>query len=1059
MSIMKSFIKNKNGLSLVELIVTIAILSIVSIGIGAAVVSSTKSYTSGSAEVDLQQEAQNITNILTNIVMDANAASNKILEGESLNDAGADALYVESSKGETGVSDKIYIWMESSGDGRGTLKYRKNNDMVYVLSNAIESFEAKPGKKNGNWDYTVDFNIVFKSKVVGAKAPDREFKTSFLVMSRNGNTIRTDKEDDTPVIIVNNEAVIEPNQEIEIPFDVLFSGNKDVKKCSIELSDWNDVECYYCYKDNDSGDEITYDTDLSNESFDNESKRIKIKANYKLSEDFTIDIVVKNKNKEVKQTVKVYVRRVLSVTDGDWVDNQSSEGTPFMAGSVYTMKPKINYKDASLPDDVTNPDRFFYLSLDDDYVSPWPVRVRLVKCEKYSPSDLEITVYDESSVSSFSKNVGEEFDLSEGQYFNVRLNKDMDKTGACIEFDAFSPHAALFGMTEGDLGDTAGSAENKTNICYDLDAHKTYTIKLVESLFPKSSKFKRGADNEEPSFSEKFPSSYEMLNIYAESFYLPYLQETYKNDSTPFVAPGGTITTRKNYFCNMLDKDKLVGMLNGKISFSAFYTIGSTEIPDDPVKNINYYRNEGGHYWSQYRIMSGKGGSKSYHLTKPNDRDEQVELNGGDSDSPGALRLDPDKEYDLEFISVLYNEGSSIRLFNGLETIESKSILWPKYDKMMDLGFGDVHNGAGFVFDNNAEKATGDFPYFYAEVYPVKASRIEYRNNEGLLKENGLVVSALDESIGSAENPIILGSGLSESFVYFKQIEWDGLATNAYMNRANGIVQYNNGGGWLTVVNDLNSDVPIPIAGIQMKVIGPEGKVKFQNYSENSMDLNTTFRFIPTIKQYKYYIKDSEGIFSRKVYGDSNNGNKYTFAYPGNIGYVYFKKYGNPVTITLDANGGNLINSSFVIYEGQNLPDIYSADFLPSFSGYSFLGWYTSADGGDKVESVYGSYPYSVLGNSTTLYAHWEKSHISASIMSTELIWGNKKCTVVLNNDSTGQPVSDFEFEVSVPDGVTNAWTEGLSGYVSRRSSNTVVIHYNGTLNTNSTVTFTLWLQ
>ena len=49
MNLLKKITKNNIGLSMIELIVTIAIMAVISVGIGGIFVSSTKSYSAGSA--------------------------------------------------------------------------------------------------------------------------------------------------------------------------------------------------------------------------------------------------------------------------------------------------------------------------------------------------------------------------------------------------------------------------------------------------------------------------------------------------------------------------------------------------------------------------------------------------------------------------------------------------------------------------------------------------------------------------------------------------------------------------------------------------------------------------------------------------------------------------------------------------------------------------------------------------------------------------------------------------------------------------------------------------
>lgn len=64
--------KADEGYTLVELIVTIAILAVVGIGIGTIISNSMKQYRMSSAEVSLQQEAQLAGNQLMNLIINAN---------------------------------------------------------------------------------------------------------------------------------------------------------------------------------------------------------------------------------------------------------------------------------------------------------------------------------------------------------------------------------------------------------------------------------------------------------------------------------------------------------------------------------------------------------------------------------------------------------------------------------------------------------------------------------------------------------------------------------------------------------------------------------------------------------------------------------------------------------------------------------------------------------------------------------------------------------------------------------------------------------------------------
>lgn len=70
-----------------------------------------------------------------------------------------------------------------------------------------------------------------------------------------------------------------------------------------------------------------------------------------------------------------------------------------------------------------------------------------------------------------------------------------------------------------------------------------------------------------------------------------------------------------------------------------------------------------------------------------------------------------------------------------------------------------------------------------------------------------------------------------------------------------------------------------------------------------------------------------------------------------------------PITVTFDANGGSVSQSSTTVYYESS----YGSLPTPTRTGYTFAGWYTSAQGGEKVtESTEVS-----TQTAHTLYAHW----------------------------------------------------------------------------------------
>lgn len=64
--------------------------------------------------------------------------------------------------------------------------------------------------------------------------------------------------------------------------------------------------------------------------------------------------------------------------------------------------------------------------------------------------------------------------------------------------------------------------------------------------------------------------------------------------------------------------------------------------------------------------------------------------------------------------------------------------------------------------------------------------------------------------------------------------------------------------------------------------------------------------------------------------------------------------------VKLDANGGKAVNA-ITVKEGEAVPSLPET----TREGFTFDGWYTAADGGDKVTSLEN------VTDDTTLYAHW----------------------------------------------------------------------------------------
>lgn len=134
--------KNNNGLTLVELIVTIAILSLVGIGVGTIINQSLRQYRMSNTEVSLQQEAQLAGNQLTNLVLDAN-------DGVS---AESGKLNIYEYDLDTKGRSKIVIAFDTTN---GTLTYSR-----YEMADGDEDWTPVVGETEELFaDYVKEFTV------------------------------------------------------------------------------------------------------------------------------------------------------------------------------------------------------------------------------------------------------------------------------------------------------------------------------------------------------------------------------------------------------------------------------------------------------------------------------------------------------------------------------------------------------------------------------------------------------------------------------------------------------------------------------------------------------------------------------------------------------------------------------------------------------------------------------------------------------------------------------------------------------------------------------------
>ena len=84
---------------------------------------------------------------------------------------------------------------------------------------------------------------------------------------------------------------------------------------------------------------------------------------------------------------------------------------------------------------------------------------------------------------------------------------------------------------------------------------------------------------------------------------------------------------------------------------------------------------------------------------------------------------------------------------------------------------------------------------------------------------------------------------------------------------------------------------------------------------------------------------------------------------PGTTVTIYVSKGKQPVKISFNANGGSVSTSSTTVYYSATYGDLP----VPTRAGYTFVGWFTAAEGGSQI------LPDTLVSSSSaqTLYAHW----------------------------------------------------------------------------------------
>lgn len=309
-----SLFKNHKGFTLVELICTVAIFSIVVTGVGSAMVISARSYRNGNVELDLQQQAQITSNLLTNLIIDADkvvSASGSILEIEKV---------------ESGVTVTYQVYQDGN-----RIVYTKGGSAPQTLAENVTSFSISNAGGNDNVDFTLGF---------ASTDGTRTYESDYHVTPRNGVTAGGASMSEMISIYAENKVILEPGQTYDL--NVRVTGTS-VQGFAIQ---------------NLSGNTDAVDTSV--DVTDSRTARIRLGTNEKGSganSSFSFDVVA-NADSTVSTHVEVLVRRVNAIN----VNGFKISGSRNKAGAVYKITATLS---------GTNLEKEPGAWYDVDYVNPY----------------------------------------------------------------------------------------------------------------------------------------------------------------------------------------------------------------------------------------------------------------------------------------------------------------------------------------------------------------------------------------------------------------------------------------------------------------------------------------------------------------------------------------------------------------------------------------------------------------------------------------------------------------------------------------------------------------
>lgn len=287
---------NNKGMTLVELICGVAILAIISISVASVMIVSANTYSKGSAESEVQQEAQLVANQISDLLIDS--TSQVTFEGNKLTIVNSGIKYeIECNSSQELMYKEITI--DSLGNPISETEPQ-------LMAEGVESFfvDVDDFVKNGYARLQIKF-----------ANSNQSYPANFTITSRNRAASTTSTV--LASIVCPSEVILEPYQTYD--FDPVVRG---LSNTNVNYS-------------------ISSFTDTANTTFDSFTGEIEIGKN-EMANVIHLTITTEEKD-EVTNTplatkyVNIYVRRVNTVD----LDGSHASGVAYKAGSKYNLHADI----------------------------------------------------------------------------------------------------------------------------------------------------------------------------------------------------------------------------------------------------------------------------------------------------------------------------------------------------------------------------------------------------------------------------------------------------------------------------------------------------------------------------------------------------------------------------------------------------------------------------------------------------------------------------------------------------------------------------------------------